>query len=105
MPTGKRKRLQHVNGSRARQLRARVLAAYDTCARCGLPVDKTLRTPHPMSPEVGHIVPFSRGGADAWGNVQLEHRICNQRAGAKLPTAGQGRQASTALPMPTSQDW
>ena len=28
------------NGARRRQLRARVLAAYDTCAICGQPVDK-----------------------------------------------------------------
>ena len=37
------------NGYRRRMLRQRVLAAYDVCAICGKPVDKTLKTPHPLA--------------------------------------------------------
>ena len=67
------------NGHRPRQLRARVLAAYDTCAICGQPVDKALRSPHPMSPEVDELIPVSRGGDPlAWDNVRLTHRRCNR---------------------------
>lgn len=67
------------NGWKRAKLRQRVLAAYDTCAICGKPVDKTLDTPHPMSAEVDEIIPVSRGGDPlAWNNVQLTHRCCNQ---------------------------
>ena len=37
----KRRNERVSNGWRRRQLRARVLAAYDVCAICGKPVDKT----------------------------------------------------------------
>lgn len=61
------------------KLRQRVLATYETCAICGQPIDKTLRFPHPMSPEVDEIIPVSRGGDPLdWKNVQLTHRCCNQ---------------------------
>ena len=45
----KRRNERVSNGWRRRQLRARVLAAYDVCAICGKPVDKTLKTPQPKS--------------------------------------------------------
>lgn len=68
------------NGHRRRELRARVLAAYDTCALCGHPVDKTLHHHNPGAPEVDEIIPVSRGGNPLlWSNVQLTHRLCNQR--------------------------
>lgn len=67
------------NGHRRRQLRARVLAAYDTCWICGKPVDKTLKPLDPMSAEVDEIIPVSRGGSPyEWTNVRLAHRICNE---------------------------
>lgn len=70
------------NGHRRRQLRRRVLAAYDVCALCGDPVDKKLPRLDPGAPEVDEIVPVSMGGDPlAWSNVQLAHRICNQRKG------------------------
>lgn len=70
---------RYANGQRRRLLRARVLAAYDTCAICGKPVDKTLRTPNPMAPEVDEIIPIARGGSPYdWNNLELVHRICNR---------------------------
>ena len=50
----KRRNERVSNGWRRRQLRARVLAAYDVCAICGKPVDKTLKTPHPMNSYQSH---------------------------------------------------
>ena len=70
---------RRANGHRRDMLRKRVLAAYDTCAICGKPVDKTLRTPHPMSAEVDERVPVSRGGDPlSFANCRLTHRVCNR---------------------------
>jgi 5-methylcytosine-specific restriction endonuclease McrA len=74
----------------------------DTCALCGKPVDKSLKTPHPMSPEVDEIIPVSLGGSPfEMGNLQLVHRICNQRKSNKIvrPTE------ALHLPLPKSRDW
>ena len=72
------------NGTRRRKLRARLLASQDACAICLLPVDKSLRTPHPLSAEVDEIVPVSKGGDCLdFGNCQLAHRCCNQWRGNK----------------------
>ena len=73
------------NGSRRDRLRKRVLAAYNDCALCGLPVDKTLPPFDPGAPEVDEIIPVSRGGDPLkWSNVQLAHRLCNQRKGNRM---------------------
>ncbi|RYQ10444.1 endonuclease [Bifidobacterium pseudolongum subsp. globosum] len=97
------------NGARRRQLRARVLAAYDTCAICGQPVDKNLRTPHPLSPEVDEITPVSRGGDPlSWDNVRLTHRRCNRLKSnksdeyARAHLAGAPQPKATSLPLATS---
>ena len=67
------------NGHRRDMLRRRVLAAYDVCAICGKPVDKTLRSPHPMSAEVDELIPVSRGGDPlSFANCRLTHRRCNR---------------------------
>ncbi|MFC9769651.1 HNH endonuclease [Rhodococcus jostii] len=101
---------RRTNGHRRNKLRARVLASEDVCALCGGEVDKTLRLdevgrPHPLSAEVDEIIPVSRGGDPyLWGNVQLAHRICNQRTGNKiigeLPPP-----PAHALVLPSSQAW
>lgn len=73
------------NGHRRRKIRARLLASSDVCAICGRPIDKSLKTPDPYSPEVDEIVPVSMGGDPLdMGNCQLVHRICNQRKGNKM---------------------
>ena len=91
------------NGHRRRTVRARVLATENICALCGEPVDKSLKTPHPMSPEVDEIIPVSRGGSPIERrNCQLAHRICNQRK-------GNGNRRTQPLPAPdpfvTSREW
>lgn len=71
---------RYANGQRRRTLRKRVLAAYDVCALCGDPVDKTLPAGDPGAPEVDEIIPLSLGGDPlAFSNVQLTHRLCNNR--------------------------
>jgi 5-methylcytosine-specific restriction endonuclease McrA len=70
---------------------------------CGHPIDKSLKTPHPLSAEVDEIVPISKGGSPiARDNVQLVHRACNQRKG----NSGIGGKAEvSSLPIPKSRDW
>ncbi|WZU31757.1 hypothetical protein Rruber_01219 [Rhodococcus ruber] len=99
---------RRANGHRRSKLRARVLAEEDVCALCRRPVDKTLTLgpdgkPHPWSPEVDEIVPYSRGGSVLdRSNVQLTHRRCNQRKGNRMPG---DRVKATRLPLPVSQAW
>lgn len=82
-------------------MRKRVLATYDTCAICGRPVDKNLPKGHPFAPEVDEIVPISRGGSPIqWENLQLAHRICNQRRGNKPMSA-----MRKPNPIQTSRRW
>lgn len=70
------------NGYRRDKVRRRVLAEEDTCWLCSKPVDKTLKTPDPMSPEVDEIVPVSLGGSPIdRANCRLSHRLCNVRRG------------------------
>lgn len=96
------------NGARRRQVRARVLAAYDVCAICGQPVDKTLRTPHPMSPEVDELIPVSKGGDPySFENCRLTHRRCNRLKSdrtddyARALLAGKARPSAASLPFKT----
>ena len=73
---------RQANGHRRRQVRARVLREEDVCWLCGQPVDKTLKTPHPGSPEVDEVVPVSLGGSPIErSNCRLAHRACNVRRG------------------------
>lgn len=61
-----------------------VLAKEEYCAICGQYVDKELKTPHPMSAEVDHIIPKDKGGSDGLSNLQLTHRKCNRAKSNKL---------------------
>ena len=65
--------------------RARLLASAEVCALCGLPLDKTLKFPNPMSVTADHIVPISKGGDPmALDNLQAVHLICNEVKGSRL---------------------
>ena len=91
---------RYSNGHRRRSIRARLLATQDVCAICGRPIDKSLKTPHPLSPEVDEIVPVSKGGDPLdMRNCRLVHRLCNQKRGNKAST-------SASLPVTEhSRDW
>lgn len=85
-------------------LRKRVIATYDTCAICGREVDKTLPYLDPLAPEVDEIVPVARGGSPYdWDNLQLVHRICNQKKGSKM--AGDTDLKKVENPTPVSRAW
>ena len=103
---------RRTNGWRRDQLRRRVLAAYDTCAICGKPIDKTLRTPHPLSAEVDELIPVSRGGDPlSFTNCRLVHRRCNRLKSNKSDTYARAQLShkpqpnATAMPLSTSGDW
>ncbi|HIW77061.1 HNH endonuclease [Gordonibacter sp.] len=94
---------RYSNPAKRREIRRWLLATQHNCALCGQPIDKTLKTPHPMSAEVDEIVPISRGGSPiARDNVQLVHRICNQRKGNRM--AHEPRK-TISEPLPTSREW
>lgn len=64
----------------------RDLGAYDhwNCHICGLYVLPIAGTPdEPWGATVDHIVPLAKDGEHRWTNVQIAHRFCNIRRGAK----------------------
>lgn len=98
------------NGHRSRALRKWVLTTQDICHICGKPVDKTLNTyidpkdgkckKHPMSGEVDHVVPVSKGGdVYARSNAKLAHRTCNLMKSDKTVAV------KTVKSLPTSRNW
>ena len=88
------------NGHKRRLLRAQVLAEEDVCWLCGLPVDKDLPAGHPMSAELDHVAPVSKGGAlfDR-ANLRLSHRLHNQQRG------NLDNLRPTIVPMKTTRTW
>lgn len=94
---------RYANSAKRTRIRKWLLATQDVCALCGKPIDKSLKTPHPMSAEVDEIIPISLGGSPiSRDNVQLTHRICNQRKSNRIATAAP---KVIEQPLPTSRDW
>jgi hypothetical protein len=71
---------------RARKLRVpteridpRVVFERDSwrCGICRRKVNAKLKSPHPMSASLDHIIPLALGGSHTYDNVQCAHRICN----------------------------
>lgn len=91
------------NSKLRQDVRRRVLAMYDHCAICGREVDKTLPQYDPLAPEVDEIIPVSRGGSPYdLDNLQLTHRVCNQKKGAKMPEDDISKYEN---PIPVSRKW
>lgn len=83
MPT--RRSAARRGGRPYRRLAARLKREQGVCHICGLPIDPDLKSPHPMSFSVDHLIPMAMGG-HLLGPVRAAHRICNQKRGT-----GRGR--------------
>lgn len=67
-------------------VRRRAIQSKDpVCGICGKPIDMNAPAQSPMSCEVDHIIPISRGGAPYdIDNLQLTHMRCNRQKFNKL---------------------
>ena len=85
-------------------LRRKVFQSSEVCGICGRPVDKSLPWNDPLAPELDEIIPIARGGsAYDIDNLQMVHRICNQRKGARM--AGDVDLTKIENPIPQSRSW
>lgn len=88
--------------------RKRIFATQSICGICGKPVDKSLKFPHPLSPEIDHIVPVDKGGSSDLDNLQLAHRCCNRQKSDKLVerrTFDQTPELISNRVLPLTFDW
>lgn len=68
------------------------------CALCGMPLDKTLKYPNPMSITIDHIIPVALGGKSTIDNLQATHWICNRQKGTKILTEPQPIKKESVIP-------
>lgn len=94
--------------SQFRKNRDRIFATQTVCAICGKVVDFSLKTPHPLSATVDHIIPVAKGGHPSdIDNLQLAHRCCNRAKSDKLipkKEGGQQQIVSNRI-LPATFDW
>lgn len=57
------------------------------CHLCQRPVDRTATVPALLAPTIDHLLPLSKGGADAPDNVATAHFQCNSIKGARTDYA------------------
>lgn len=83
----------------------RILATQDYCYICGKLVDKSLKRPDPMAPEVDHIIAIAKGGHPSdISNLALVHGLCNRKKGDKaINTEGPAEHKTD--PLAWSFDW
>jgi len=53
------------------------------CQLCHESVDKALHGWHRMAATIDHIIPLKEGGLHCYSNIQLAHRSCNSKKGAR----------------------
>ena len=87
------------------QVRKRAIASKDPiCALCGNPIDFSLPSTNPMSLQVDHILPVSRGGAPYdIDNLQLTHARCNHQKSNRLRSDYEDLEADNICPI--SNNW
>lgn len=62
-----------------------------------MPLDKSLKYPHPMSISIDHIIPVALGGRSTIDNLQATHLICNKEKGKKLLNMPKNNKNDTIL--------
>lgn len=85
-----------------------ILKTRNTCGICGLPVDKSLKYPHPLSPVIDHIIPINRNGHPSdINNLQLAHWQCNRQKSDKLYADSRVESSKVVgnRNLPQSRDW
>lgn len=90
--------------------RKKIYATQTVCGICGKPVDFSLKSPHPLSACVDHIIPVAKGGHPSdIENLQLAHRSCNRLKSDKLVEVIFTEQAESGAidnrDLPQSRDW
>lgn len=89
--------------------RKRIFATQTVCAICGKPVDFSLKSPHPLSATIDHIIPLDKGGHPSdIDNLQLAHRCCNRQKSNKLIAKdGESKQPAVVSNrvLPATYDW
>ncbi len=88
------------------KVRARAIASKDPiCALCGNPIDMEAPAHSPMSCQVDHIIPVSRGGSPYdIDNLQLTHAKCNHQKSNRLREDYEELNESDNL-CPLSNNW
>lgn len=98
-----------MNGAHRAQYAANrkyILATQSVCALCGKPVDKSLKSPHPLSPTVDHIIPVAKNGHPSdINNLQLAHRACNRAKSDRVMGDGEPKRVFTNRNLPQSANW
>jgi 5-methylcytosine-specific restriction endonuclease McrA len=98
-------RKHKINGTEWAAARQRAIASKDpVCAICHKEIDFEAPAFSPLSVEVDHIIPRSRGGAmyDV-ENLQLTHSRCNRKKGARMSSDYEG--LDNTNPVPLSNNW
>ena len=87
------------------QVRKRAIASKDpVCALCGGAIDMDAPAQQPMSCQVDHIIPVSRGGAPYdIDNLQLTHARCNRIKGNMMQYDKEDQQSDNFIPI--SNNW
>lgn len=49
------------------------------CGLCKKKINRRLRYPHPMSVQLDHIIPVTKGGNHVRTNVMASHKTCNNK--------------------------
>lgn len=86
----------------------RIYATQTVCGICGMPVDFSLKYPHPLSACIDHIIPVSKGGHPSdIDNMQLAHMMCNRQKSDKLTEKSLEIQEETIgnRDLPHTIDW
>jgi len=72
------------NTTLAKQWRARIKKTKPACHICGEAIDYTLPYLNDKAFVIDHVIPLTKGGADAFENIRAAHRDCNSKKRGRL---------------------